>query len=350
MRTPLRWIAGLLAGTWFSAAGFAQEPPARAMEEINRAFLEHVKARGAEHARAIEIIEKNARENAAADSLIPDSLAVLYPAFGEALRAFDDQRYAEAVEKLNTLRGQADPYLAANAAYFQARALIEQGLSEEAEDFLKTVMTPEAKPERYTPYAPHLWFLKGVAEAGNLRYDAALKSLRHMLDTYAAAPEAVAMGAKQLLLELERREQGNLEEVAGYMGYSATRLKASDAAQRVRETQDQAVALLNKLIKEAEEREKSQCQSGGKGRSSGRGGRKGASNNTPRAPAEESSAPPGAGRVGDLHAAGKADPGEMWGKLPPAEREKVLQALRERFPSRYRQLVEQYYRSLAEQK
>ena len=40
----------------------------------------------------------------------------------------------------------------------------------------------------------------------------------------------------------------------------------------------------------------------------------------------------------------------MWGQLPPAQRERILDSLRDRFPSRYRQLVEQYYRSLAEEK
>ena len=40
----------------------------------------------------------------------------------------------------------------------------------------------------------------------------------------------------------------------------------------------------------------------------------------------------------------------MWGKLPDAERDKILQSLRDRFPSRYRELVEQYYRALAEDK
>ncbi len=33
--------------------------------------------------------------------------------------------------------------------------------------------------------------------------------------------------------------------------------------------------------------------------------------------------------------------------MPPAERERILQALRDNFPSRYRQLVEQYYEQLA---
>jgi hypothetical protein len=33
--------------------------------------------------------------------------------------------------------------------------------------------------------------------------------------------------------------------------------------------------------------------------------------------------------------------------MPPADRERILQALRESFPNRYRQLVEQYYEQLA---
>ncbi len=33
--------------------------------------------------------------------------------------------------------------------------------------------------------------------------------------------------------------------------------------------------------------------------------------------------------------------------MPPAERERILQALRDSFPSRYRKLVEQYYEELA---
>src|SRR5262249_1432701 len=106
------------------------------------------------------------------------------------------------------------------------------------------------------------------------------------------------------------------------------------------------IDLLDKLIKEAEDREKSQG-SGGSCRKPG--GQKPAM--TPKKPAEKSEAPD-AGPDADtnLHGAPKAEPGEMWGKLPPTEREKILQSLREGFPSRYRQLVEQYYRSLAEQK
>ena len=40
--------------------------------------------------------------------------------------------------------------------------------------------------------------------------------------------------------------------------------------------------------------------------------------------------------------------GDYWAKLPLKERTKVLDALRKRFPRRYRDLMEAYYKSLAE--
>ena len=49
-------------------------------------------------------------------------------------------------------------------------------------------------------------------------------------------------------------------------------------------------------------------------------------------------------QLGDLP---QANPGDAWGAMPPAEREQILQALRDNFPRRYRKLVEQYYEELA---
>ena len=40
---------------------------------------------------------------------------------------------------------------------------------------------------------------------------------------------------------------------------------------------------------------------------------------------------------------------DKWGELPAREREEALQFLRERFPARYKELIERYYRALAEQ-
>lgn len=44
-----------------------------------------------------------------------------------------------------------------------------------------------------------------------------------------------------------------------------------------------------------------------------------------------------------------ARPGQAWGAMKPAERERIIQLLKDRFPDRYRRLVEQYYRELAKE-
>ncbi len=55
----------------------------------------------------------------------------------------------------------------------------------------------------------------------------------------------------------------------------------------------------------------------------------------------------GPGGVGEMRQEGA--PSEQFGELPPALRDKVRQAEREGFPSGYSELLEGYYRALAEE-
>jgi tetratricopeptide (TPR) repeat protein len=320
------------------------------VKSLNTAFAEHVRGLPADKAdQARFVLESWKTEYAGenAEAFVTDGLMLLYPPFGDAVEAFDDGRYEDAGRMLEPLARSEDAFLSANAGYFYARTLVERGLNEEAEAFLRKVATEPAKLAGLTPYAGHYWFVKGFTQYSNLRFDESVESLEAVVKRFPDAPEPVTEGARQLLLEIERREKGTLGEVSRLMGYAAGRLKVDDGKQRVREKQDEAVALLDKLIEEAQEKEKNcsgcgQCKGGKKGASK--------SNKPPANPAEQSETRPGAGEIGTLRPAEKAEPGEAWGKLPPAEREKILQSLRDRFPSRYRELVEQYYRSLAEEK
>ena len=107
------------------------------------------------------------------------------------------------------------------------------------------------------------------------------------------------------------------------MSYSAARLKVADTGQCLRGRQEEIVSLLDKLIDAAERQE--QQHGGGRQRS--------AQARRPRSGAEESILPESeSGQVGQQHQVSQANPGEMWGQLPPVEREKILQSLRERFP------------------
>lgn len=339
----------VILGVSIGVAAQAAAPTSNSrIDRLNQAFLSHLAALGPEQSLAVETIRDGWRRmyrDESPESFVPDALAVLYPAYRDGLAAFDANRLEDAQRALEPLRGSRDRFLSANATYFVARALIEQGKFEEAEGYLRSLGDDRQRLDEFTPYAPHIAFLQAFVEARNLKFEDAGQTLAALRERYADAPEAVQIGVRQMLLELERRETGTLDEVATVMDYVADRLTVVDVGDRVRKRQDQILDLLDKLIEEAEQREKGQGGGGGQRAGAPKPGQ------SPRKPAEKSEAPEASGSAEhNLHAAPKISPGESWGNLPPTEREKILQSLRERFPSRYRQLVEQYYRSLAEQK
>ncbi len=319
---------------------------------LNAAFLKHLSTYENSDALTVRAIRDGWEKRYRADdpeSFVPDALARLVPACRAALESFDRGQLDAAGDQFQALVGNADPFVAANAAYWLARTRAAQGLFEEAQAALEH---PRAAPDKlrgHTPYAPHAAFLLAACRARNLNFDEAGRELEAVEHDYPEAPEMVRLAARQLLIELGRREPGSLDEAAGVMNYIADRLAAQDVTERVQSRQDEVVALLDKLIEQMQQQEQ-QGQGGGSGGgpSQQQGGPGQAAG--PMTPRQQSDAPEGAGEVGELRRAATADPGEMWGKLPPAERERILQNIRARFPSRYRQLVEQYYRSLAEER
>ena len=71
-------------------------------------------------------------------------------------------------------------------------------------------------------------------------------------------------------------------------------------------------------------------------------------NANPDKPADESIIRLGPGGSGPLHDANRN--GRGWGQLPAHKREQILQSMNEGFPPHYQQLLERYYRRLAEEK
>jgi hypothetical protein len=327
-------------------------PPDR-IARLNQAFLDALDHAPAEQKLAIESIRAGWRDvyrDQSPAGFVPDALAILHPAFAQAMEAFDRGDSAQVLALVEPLRASMDQFLAVNAGYLRARALIDLGQLEEAQAALGELTADERAPADFTPYAPHLWFMRAYCEAANLRFDDAAQTLKHLGAAFGEVPEAVQVGARQMLLELERREAGTLGDVSSVMQYVAQRLSAQDADANVRDRQQQILDMLDKLIAEQEQQERESQARGMQARARGQQGRGPSDGSIPASPAERSEESSGQGRIGELHGAPKARPGEAWGQLPPAEREKILQSLRERFPSRYRQLVEQYYRSLAEEK
>ncbi len=65
-------------------------------------------------------------------------------------------------------------------------------------------------------------------------------------------------------------------------------------------------------------------------------------------PAEDSVIKSGPGGSGPLHDANRN--GRGWARLPDHKRQQILQSMTEGFPPHYQQLLERYYRRLAEEK
>lgn len=271
------------------------------------------------------------------EAFVSEALAVLSDPFRRGLAAFEREEYESAHALMDGLLAGADPYLSSTAGYFSVRSLVELARLEDAQAAVERMTARPFELEHFTPYAADLAFLRAYCQLHNLHYDEAVASLRRFAQQFPNAPARLTVTAQQLLIELEGRQPGQVSDVADLMIYAGRRLGHADSGDRPQERQAEAIALLDALIEEAENREK------------GGGGSSGSGSRAPSNPMGRSQLPGGStgkAQLGDLP---KANPGDAWGAMPPAEREEILQSLQQRFPSRYRQLVEQYFEELATQ-
>ncbi|MBI5764473.1 MAG: hypothetical protein HZA51_13210 [Planctomycetes bacterium] len=274
-------------------------------------------------------------------SFINLSLAVLSPKFGEALGLIEKEKPAKAVDALEPLADSDDAYLAVAAAQQAAAALVELEQFERCLALLNRVRKKHNPIARFTLAADHLQFMLGYCQVHTLDYDGAQATLEDFLKRFPAAPERLRVTAVQIVTELSRRTPRKLGDVHDLMNSARRQISHGETGQPVREKQERAIAMLEDLIKEAEDQEKSNNQnnsSGGKGDQPNQ--------NQPGGGAKQSALPGGSDKDAVLRQT-RARPGDTWGKMPPKEREQVLQSIQKQFPSRYRELLEQYYRELS---
>jgi hypothetical protein len=277
---------------------------------------------------------------------LSQALSVLQPKFRVVLEAFDADEHERCLAAARELTANVDPFISVHAAVYEVKSLVAlQKRIEAGERISKLLENPgEAALASYTYSAGEMLFLQGYCLVGDLRYKEASAVLNRFLAEYPNAPLRQTIAAKQMLVELAAREPDGIEEVVDLMDFSHTRLKQFDSGSVVQARQQRILDLLDQLIKESEEKEKNcKCSKCG----GGSGGAQGSNTPMPRSPMQESQLPMGAVPEGELREARRANPAESWGALPPLERERILQALRESFPNRYRKLVEQYYEQLA---
>lgn len=324
--------------------------PLRPVEVVEQ-FVASLSTRAGVDAAAREFLRAEWERRKSTDSrgeFLPEALAVVDSDFRAALDLQSGGDRARAIEAWTRLTAHADAYVATAATFFVMHLLTNEQRSVEASVLFEGLCERVADWPQRTVAADQLAFLGAYSALETLQYDRALELLREFLDRYPEAPERMRQSAEQMLLELSRREPERLGDVHDLMHYAAREIRLGRTHPDVTGRQERAVALLDGLIEEAEDRENSQNNSGSdqgqnsrnqQNRSARRGSR----------PAQRSMLPSGSAGEPNLNEARRVHPGESWGKMPARQREELLQTLQTQFPSQYRALVEQYYRQLSKE-
>lgn len=330
------------------ARGKPAPPPVPAGEVVG-SFLDYLKTSDAYDANSKGFVAEK-RKDFDGDRLgefLTSAYAILSPDFTKGLDQIDDDDVNGAASAFEALSKSDDPYLAVTSANLAATAMIELDQVDRCLQMLDRVRRAHDPIEQYTTSSDHFRFMLGYCQVQNLEYREAYATFEDFLKNYPNAPERLVVSARQIMTELDRRAPGRIGDVRDIMHYARRKIANARIDEDLIDRQQEAVALLNKLIKEAEDKE-NQSKNQGDGKGGGQGGKGGDSNGAknPGGGASRSTKPQGHGEAGQLRRA-RARPGEMWGKMPPRDREQLLQTLQKQFPSQYRELLEQYYKQLA---
>jgi hypothetical protein len=235
---------------------------------------------------------------------------------------------------------QFAPFFRANLAVAYARALTSKRVYEEALECLKLV-----KPEQTADPASY-FFHRAVAEHALMLKDAAGQTIVRLLDDVSDSPDRYKMVATLMYFDMQswKKDEKDLGNISRMMENIERRLDLSRGGKQTQELQKKVLFRLDELIKQ-KENEAKQCSqaNGGSCPNGGQpkpGGGQGAQpqldsfggNNT------------GPGNITEQKLKQYA---EVWGKLPEKERAKAMMEVTRDLPPRYREVIENYFRTLS---
>jgi tetratricopeptide (TPR) repeat protein len=225
-----------------------------------------------------------------------------------------------------------------NLVLAYAKALSGKRVYEEALDALKA-----AVPEQTVDPAAY-YFHKAVAEHALVQKREAAQSIARLLDDVAECPERYKMVATLMFLDMQswKDDPKDLTNIAKLMDNSERRLDLSRPGPKTQEIQKKIVFRLDELIKDIENQMKNggQCQCPGGGQQPGQG------SNQPSMPMPDSQIATNSG-PGVVDQKKLQNLAANWGKLPEKERAKAMMELTKDLPPRYREVIENYFKTLA---
>ncbi len=222
-----------------------------------------------------------------------------------------------------------DKFAAANLRLLYARRLVEHSLYDEAGELLdglnpEDVVDPDS-----------LLFFQAVVYHRLLKADEATACIKRLLEREDDCPRRYASLARLMQNDLEGLSDDGLDHIARRMDDVRRRLDLGRPGEKTRKIEDGIIESLDKQIKKLEEQQQQSSAS-----ASGSGG------NRPSNPAGDSRlmGGRGPGRVVQRNVGAK----KGWGNLPAKQRDEAMQQVGREFPAHYRDVIEQYFRKLAD--
>lgn len=186
-----------------------------------------------------------------------------------------------------------------------------------------------------------LLFYQAVNQHWFLQRDEGLKTIARLFERREELPRRYATAAMLMQADLSMLKDESLDHISRRMNDITRRLDFGHAGKKVQGVENGVIASLDKMIEELEQQ---QQQAAGAG--DGQGGDGPPQGIQSRNPAKESrpAVGKGPGNVDKKRIGSQSG----WGDLPAKEREEALQQIGKDFPSHYRDIIESYFRKIAE--
>ncbi|MFL5331268.1 MAG: hypothetical protein ACJ8C4_20450 [Gemmataceae bacterium] len=269
-----------------------------------------------------------------------DSLVLGLPEAGKVLADARDLEMPAPKELPAIFKdAKLNSFVKSNLALAYARSLSAKRVYEEALEALKS-----AVPEEVCDPAGY-YFHRAVAEHALNQKGPAVISIARLIDDVTDAPERYRMVGLLMFVDMQqwKDEEKDLENIARMMDNIERRLDHARGGPKTQDLQKKVIFRLDEVIKEIENQIKngsSQCPAGGEPQQQG-------NSNNPQSPQNDS--------IGGTNGGpGVVDPKKLkhlqenWGKLPEKERAKAMMEITKDLPPRYREVIENYFKTLAQ--
>ena len=260
------------------------------------------------------------------------TIVLLDPQAAACVAACVDSPRGPALPECSYLQASdTKPFVANNVSLHVARWLAQRGLYDEVLETLADI-----KPQEVVDPGS-LLFYRTVAHHQLVQPEESLAALVQLLEREDELPQRFRHVAHLIERDLAALKDESLDHIARRMSDVRRRLEFGRAGKTVQMAEDKVLDSLDKLIEKLEEQSQQQQSSSGNagGQQSGQPMQQSQLPGAPQAPMQVD----------------QKDVGNQsgWGDLPPKQREEALQQIGRDFPAHYRELVEQYFRELADE-